>query len=157
MRRPVKSTGFTLIELMVVIAIVAILASVSAPNFRNLILDNRLSNTTNLMLGMLQLARSEAVMQRTTISVCAANDAKSACADSTNWSNGALLMSGSTVLKVINPVSTEVTITSSASKVEYQPDGTTTAGTISISDARPASRQIKINAIGQACSGSACS
>ncbi|MNE80737.1 hypothetical protein D3C80_1773360 [compost metagenome] len=66
-------------------------------------------------------------------------------------------MNDDTVLKVINPVSDQVTITSSASKVEYRPDGTTTAGTISISDARPASRQIKINAIGQACSGSACS
>ncbi|MNM85158.1 Type II transport protein GspH [compost metagenome] len=112
-----------------------------------------------MLLGSLQLARSEAVMQRTVISVCAANDAKNACADSTNWSNGALVMkkSTSTVLKVVNPVSDKVTITSSVSKVEYQPDGTTTAASISISDTRPASRQIKVNAIGQACSGSACS
>ncbi|MNO77041.1 Type II transport protein GspH [compost metagenome] len=96
-------------------------------------------------------------MQRTTISVCAANDGKSACASSTNWSNGALVMKGATVLKVVNPVSDKVTITSSTNKVDYLPDGTTTAATISISDTRPASRQIKVNAIGQACSGSACS
>lgn len=157
MSRPKATAGFTLIELMVVIAIVAILASLVAPNFRNVILDGRLTSTTNTLLGTLQLARSEAVMQRTTISVCTANGDKTACGTGTDWSAGALVMNGSTLVKLVAPTSNEVAVSSSASKIDFRSDGTTSAATITISDSRPANRQIKINAIGQTCSGSTCS
>ncbi|CAD5109031.1 GspH/FimT family pseudopilin [Zestomonas carbonaria] len=149
--------GFTLIELLIVIVIVAILATIGFPGFRSLTLDNRLTNTTNSLVGALQFARSEAVMQRATISVCAANADNTACANSTDWSGGALVMRGNSLLRVVAPVSDEVTVTSSTSKVDYNSDGTTTAATVTISDSRPQSRQIKINAIGQACGGSSCS
>ncbi|MCY1287260.1 type II secretion system protein H [compost metagenome] len=149
--------GFTLLELLVVLSIIAILAAIGLPSFRSLTLDNRLTNTTNSLLGALQFARSEAVTQRTTISVCAANDDETACADSTDWSAGALVMRGNTPLRIISPVSGEVAITSSRNQVDYSAEGTTSAATITISDTRPQSRQIKVNAIGQACGGSSCS
>lgn len=157
MSRPRVSAGFSLIELMVVVAIAAILASIAVPSFRNLMLDSRLTSTTNQMLGSLQLARSEAVMQRTTISVCTANSDRNACGSGTDWSNGALIMNGSTLVKFIPPLADSITVTSSASKFDFRSDGTTSAGTVTISDSRSVSRQIKINAIGQTCSGSSCS
>jgi len=119
-------------------------------------LDNRLTNTTNSLLGALQLARSEAVMQKTSISVCASNSDHNACANGTDWSNGAIVSRDANIIRVVQPASNDLTITSSASTIAYAADGTTTAATITISDSRPSTRQISINAIGQACSGSGC-
>lgn len=53
--------GFTLVELMVTVAVVAILATVAAPNFSALIEDQRVTSQINDLVGSLQLARSEAV------------------------------------------------------------------------------------------------
>lgn len=147
--------GFTLIELMIVLAIIAILAAVATPSFRTLMLDNRLSSTTNSLLGALQSARSEAVTQRTAITVCAANEHQTACADDTDWTAGALIMRGSTVLRVVPPPGAGVSVTASRNEVEYQGNGTTSAGTVTVSDERGSGseRVISINAIGQACSG----
>lgn len=151
--------GFTLIELLVVLVIIGIAASIGIPSFRTLTLDNRLAATSNSILGALQMARSEAVTQRASIRVCAANTARTACASSTNWTAGVLIMKGSTVLKVIESSHPGVTATASANEVTYRGDGTTTPSTITVSDSRGSSsnRIVRVNRIGQACSGSACS
>jgi type II secretion system protein H len=150
--------GFSLIELMVVIAIIAIIAGIGAPSFRNLTLDNRLSSTANNLLGSLRIARSEAVTQRTAITVCATNTDNTDCADSANWTAGALLMRGSEVIRVIPGAASGLTIASSHAEVEFRPNGTITPTLLlTISEAeRSKTHQVKVNAIGQACSGSAC-
>jgi len=56
-----KKTGFTLIELMIVIAISAILAVVGLPELRTFVLNSRLTGHTNDLVGSLNYARGEAV------------------------------------------------------------------------------------------------
>ena len=55
------SAGFTLVELMVALAVVAILVSVSMPSFGNLIDKYRLKGAADALQGEVQFARSEAI------------------------------------------------------------------------------------------------
>lgn len=72
-------SGFTLLELMVVVAVVAILATVAYPSFNSLINSNRLVGTANQILASLQHARSEAIRLNRRVAICPANADDTAC------------------------------------------------------------------------------
>lgn len=78
--------GFTLVELMVTLAVAAILITVAIPNFANIIRENRLVTFTNSLVGSLVLARSEAVRRGLPVSACA-SDNGTQCT-STPWRDG---------------------------------------------------------------------
>lgn len=61
--------GFSLIELLTALAILALGLTMAVPAFRNTVIQNRLSATANEMVSTINLARSEAVRQRATINV----------------------------------------------------------------------------------------
>lgn len=48
--KPLKHSGFTLLELLIVVTIVAILGMIAIPSFRTLLLNNRLATATNDLL-----------------------------------------------------------------------------------------------------------
>lgn len=77
--------GFTLIELMVTVAVIAILAAVAVPAMTGLINNSRLSGLTGEVVSAVQLARSEAVRRNVRVVMCASEDGLT-CADSTDWS-----------------------------------------------------------------------
>ena len=87
-----KQTGLTLIELMIAIIILGILAAVAVPNFGSLVRSNQLKSSYNTFAGVISLARSEAVNQRSTITICVSLD-QSSCAkgDDDTWSDGYLV------------------------------------------------------------------
>ena len=62
--------GFTLIELMVALAIAAVLMMLAAPSFTNTIERNQLSTKINELVSTLQYARSESVKRGKQITVC---------------------------------------------------------------------------------------
>ena len=68
-----KSSGFTLIELMVVIAIASILMKLAAPSFRQLIQSNAISSNVNSFLADMRFARSESVRRGGGVIMCRSN------------------------------------------------------------------------------------
>ena len=88
-----SGNGFTIIELMIVIAILALLAAIAAPNFSGMIKDSRLSSANADFMAALQLAKSESVARVTPVSICRANSGFTGCAASGNWTQGWIIFS----------------------------------------------------------------
>lgn len=72
MRRPVspsRARGFTLIELMVVVTLVAVLSAIAVPGFRDLLLNQRLAASTSEFVAALSLTRTEALKRSQTVTL----------------------------------------------------------------------------------------
>lgn len=65
------SRGFTLLELMLVLAIVVILASIAMPSFERWLQAERVSRSVNQLQAVYHFARSEAVKREQTIELTA--------------------------------------------------------------------------------------
>ncbi|WP_158304085.1 GspH/FimT family pseudopilin [Cellvibrio japonicus] len=77
--------GFTLIELMITVVILAIVAAIAIPSFNAQILNNRSVALGEDIVSAVNFVRSEAVKRATRVSICASNNGSS-CTGS--WSEG---------------------------------------------------------------------
>ena len=107
-----RTQGFTLIELMVTIAIAAILMGIAIPAFRDMLNSSKLTTQTNQLITALHLARSEAIKRGVRVTVCKSTnpgDAAPTCSTSANWQDGLIVFVDNTqistnVLGVIDGV-----------------------------------------------------
>ncbi len=83
-------TGFTLLELMVTISIMAIIAGIAVPSYQGLIESNLMRAASHSFYGSLVLARSEAVKNNQPVALCKSSNGTS-CATSGTWDNGWLV------------------------------------------------------------------
>lgn len=129
--------GFTLIELMVTIAILAILMTVAIPSFSRLIASNRLSAATNELYGSMVQAKSDAIRQGNRVTICPSSDGSSCATGSTpTWSAGWVSFtdstrtaatpsvdSGEAILQHSQAVPDSIVILGNSSFVSFRSDG----------------------------------
>ena len=87
----VLTSGFTLPEMLVTLAIAIILISMTAPSMQSLIVSQRVTSATREVFGALLLARSEAVKQQRSVSLCSTADGISCDQNNTGWQRGWLI------------------------------------------------------------------
>jgi type IV fimbrial biogenesis protein FimT len=94
---PSQVRGFTLIELMVTIALLAILTTLAAPSFAKLIASTRLSSATNELYTSLVQAKSDAIRLGSRVTVCPSSNGSSCITSGTpTWTTGWITFSDTT-------------------------------------------------------------
>ncbi|HDQ41681.1 MAG TPA: prepilin-type N-terminal cleavage/methylation domain-containing protein [Desulfonatronum sp.] len=92
-------SGVSIIEVLIVVAIAAILVGIAIPAFNLFIGNTRTSTIANEFVSALNLARSEAMKRGTNVTVCRSTNG-TACAASGDWGQGWMVyvMDGTTLV-----------------------------------------------------------
>src|SRR5690554_620010 len=117
------SRGFTLVELMVTIAVLAIVVTIGVPSFRNIIVSNSVAFDRDEFFTLVTFARSEAIKRGTAITICKSSNGSS-CDDSLGWDGGWLAFhdadadgamdSGEEPVRTVGPLDGQVSVSHSA-------------------------------------------
>lgn len=114
--------GFTLIELMVTVTVLAILVVVAAPSFNETILSNKLTSYANNFVASAILARSEAIKRNAAVTLCRSSDGLT-CATTGGWQQGWIVLSGTTVIKYQQSLSSDYSLTGDVYSMVFQSIG----------------------------------
>jgi type IV fimbrial biogenesis protein FimT len=145
-RWPQRAAGFTLVEMMIALSILAILLVIAVPSFRDASLGARLASIANDMSASVQLARSEAIKRNAAVRLCASSDGSS-CVASTNWQQGWIVLDpAGNVLQVQQALPAGWKVTqSAASDLDFQGIGVgATATTFTICRSEPLGKQERV-------------
>jgi len=84
-----KQRGFTLVEISMTLLVAGVMMAIAYPSFVSLTQNQRAVTMANQFIGAIKLARSEAIKRSSTVSLCPANTAQTACGD--DWTQGWLI------------------------------------------------------------------
>ncbi len=130
----IRTSGLTLIELIVTISIAGILIAVSVPSFTVAIQNTRMATQINTLQTSLSLARSEAVKRNNNITICQSSNGSSCTG---NWQNGWIVfvdsnfdgaVDGEEILRVQGVIAGSNTLTFNQTRVIYANNGIAISG-----------------------------
>ncbi len=131
--------GFTLPELLITLALLAILVAELTPDLSSILRHNRLHAVAIGVSHDLQLARSEAIQRNRKVTLCK-SDNNSQCNSSAEWESGWILFenldgdgridAGDTILQVGEPLPSGITMRGAGNfrnRITYKPTGDSTS------------------------------
>lgn len=131
--------GFTLVELMVTVAVLAVVIGIAVPSFTTIMHRNRLTAAANEMVSALQIARMEAIRRNRRAVLCPSIDGQTC--NGADWSkvlvfidanrNSQADATGDVLLRVVDTTRTGsgITAASGAALIRFGPDGRVSVGT----------------------------
>ncbi|MEX3945189.1 GspH/FimT family pseudopilin [Paraburkholderia sp. BR10937] len=135
-----KSGGFTLIETMVVIVLLAICATVSTPVFTAWRVRDQVDARANALLGTLAYARNEAIRRKSRVTVCRVGaahhclEAAKACPSGiADWSCGWAVMierAGASISLRNQPALDAISVASGLAAITFSPPAGQTIGSL---------------------------
>jgi len=81
-----RHSGFTVLELMMTVGLIAVLMMIAAPSLRDLIKNSRITSQANDLMTDLAIARAEAVKRGVRTAICTSSDGLTCTA--TPWNQG---------------------------------------------------------------------
>ncbi|CAD7846467.1 MAG: hypothetical protein [Olavius algarvensis Gamma 3 endosymbiont] len=157
-----KKTGFTLLELVIVLALVAIVVAFAIPAMTTFAQNDRLTTNINILVGHLSYARSEAVKRSRQVNVCTSTNGTS-CGGG-GWHDGWMIYvdannsssfdNGEEILRVQQALGNNNTITAPTTQFVYDDRGFIAAGggaTLDLCDDRSGNfgKQLQFNNTGR--------
>jgi|LakWasM128_HOW14_FD_contig_91_172279_length_3046_multi_3_in_0_out_0_2 type IV fimbrial biogenesis protein FimT len=147
--------GFTLIELMMTLAVAAVLLTLAVPSFMDATLGSKLSSYANNLVGSTHLARGEAIKRNAPVVMCVS--ANGTNCTSGGWEQGWVLFydadndatfdSAETLIhrQQTLPTGIKITESGSATAISFQPTGVSTSSyTLTICRATPVGKQERV-------------
>lgn len=125
-----RQHAFTLVELMVTLAVLGISVMIAVPSFLSYSRSNRTVSETNALVGALNFARSEATKRSANVTVCTSNDGLN-CGAGIGWASGWIVFvntdndapaqvdAGEEILQVYGATAPGNTISASAALTDF--------------------------------------
>ncbi len=160
-------TGFTIVELMLSIAVAAVILSIGVPSFQGLIERNQLTSRINQFVSSMSLARSEAIKRNQRVLICPSSDGENCLGNQyeNGWivfvdrnSNGSRQAADEELIWVSGPLPSNMTLRGTVgcceNNIPYLASGQINAisGSIHLCKENNAdkSRKIALNSLGRA-------